>query len=95
MLKHFQLANMTYMKPVRVQPSTIPSSQTERPLTQYQVPAFQAMPQSVTKIASGQIVQLDGQNDRNTVYPSNYVKREVRPWCFAQLPFRIDLTLII
>lgn len=74
---------MTYVKPVRVQPSvvqTIPKSQTQNPSPQYQVPAFQAMPQSVTKISSGQIVQLDSKQDitTNAIYPSNYVKREVR-----------------
>lgn len=74
---------MTYVKPVRVQPSSviqsIPKSQTEKPSPQFQVPAFQAMPQSVTKISSGQIVSIDSKNDitTNTVYPSNYVKREV------------------
>lgn len=74
---------MTYVKPVRVQPSvvqSIPKSQTEKSSTQYKVPAFQAMPQSVTKISTGQIVQLDTKKDIPTspVYPSNYVKREVR-----------------
>lgn len=78
----FQLANVTYVKPVRVQPSvvqTIPKTQTEKSTTQYRVPAFQAMPQSVTKISSGQIVQLDSKKavTANAIYPSNYVKREV------------------
>lgn len=74
---------MTYVKPVRAQTSvvqSIPKQQTEKTSTQFQVPAFQAMPQSVTKISSGQIVQLDPKQDSptNTIYPSNYVKREVR-----------------
>lgn len=78
---------MTYVKPVRVQPTSviqsIPKSQTERPLHQFQVPAFQAMPQSVTKISSGQIVSLDSKHGvtTNTIYPSNYVKREVSKLC--------------
>ncbi len=74
---------MTYVKPVRAQSSvvqSIPKTQPERISSQYQVPAFQALPQSVTKISSGQIVSMDSKKDitANAVYPSNYVKREVR-----------------
>lgn len=74
---------MTYVKPVRVQPSSviqsIPKTQTEKSSILNPVPAFQAMPHSVTKISSGQIVPLDTKTEinRNAVYPSNYVKREV------------------
>ncbi|XP_037041412.1 uncharacterized protein LOC119078071 isoform X1 [Bradysia coprophila] len=76
-----QLANVTYVKPVRVQTSvvqSIPKPQMEQTSTQFTVPAFQALPQSVTKISSGQIVQLDSKKavNTNTIYPSNYVKRE-------------------
>lgn len=45
-----------------------------------EVPAFQAMPSSVSRIVTGQIVQLDSNNEvmNKENYQSKTVKREVR-----------------
>lgn len=59
------------------------------------VPAFQAMPSSVSRISTGQIVQLDTHNEvinQNPVYTSSNVKREVS---YTYYIFNIYLGIII
>lgn len=50
------------------------------PINAIDVPAFQAMPSSVSRISTGQIVQLDSNNEilnKNAVLANMQVKREV------------------